>query len=99
MSQGHEELAGVLAIIAGECLPNVIADHLANGLGPSLLAEKILAQRRGGDLGNVLVLRDGEDFVLGQAAHGDAVIQRDHVGGSLGANGMIIRIMRSGLAF
>src|SRR3990172_8466567 len=44
-----------------------------------VLTQEILRQCRGRNLGDMLMLGDGQHFLLAEAAHGDAVFQRNHV--------------------
>lgn len=53
-------------------------NHVTDPFGSMRLVEQVLCQGRCHDLRNVLMLGNGEHLHFGQAAHGDAVLQRDH---------------------
>ena len=76
--QRHEQLARVLPVVAGQRRADVVAQHVADRLGAVLLMEKVVGERHGGDLGNVLVLGHGQDFRLAQVAQGNTVLEADH---------------------
>jgi hypothetical protein len=59
---------------------DVVHDHVADSFGAVLVLQEILSERGSGDFRQVLVLGDGEDLVLNQAAERDAIFQADHVG-------------------
>ena len=79
--QRHEQLARMLAVVAGQRRADVVAQHVADGLGAVLLVQEIVGERYGGDLRNVLMLGNGEDLLLAQVTQGDAVLQTDHGSG------------------
>ena len=54
-------------------------DHVANPVQPISLMQQVLAKDCGGNLRQMLVLRDGGDFDLRQATERDAILKRDHV--------------------
>jgi hypothetical protein len=78
MTQCHKELARMVTISALNRRAAVVAQHIPDPFGAMLLMQKVVAQGRGGYLGDVLMLGDGQHFLLAQAAQRDAIIQRDH---------------------
>ena len=79
MSQRHEELLRVLAIAAPQCVADIILQHVADLLGAVVPGQQILRKCGCRDCRDVFVLGDGQDLSLGEAAHRDAVFERDHV--------------------
>jgi hypothetical protein len=57
---------------------NIVNDHFPDLLGPLILMQQVLSQCRRSDLGNMLVLGDGENFSFRQTAQSDAILDADH---------------------
>ncbi len=57
---------------------NIIHYHLLDIPLSVLLAKQILAQYRGGNLRDMLMFRDGRDFIRSKAAQCNTVFKRDH---------------------
>jgi len=79
MSQRHKEFARVLAITTPQCVADIILQHVADLLGAVVPGQQILRKCGCRDCWDVLVLGDGQDLSLSEAAHRDAVFERDHV--------------------
>lgn len=80
MMQHMEKRADMLAVSPALRLTYIVYDDVANCLGPVRPAEQILCIGGGCDLRQVLMLRNGEHFLLGKPAKGNAILQRDHYG-------------------
>jgi hypothetical protein len=78
MPEGHEELAGMILVVAPERGPDVVADHVANFLGALRAFQHVPAHRSGRNLGNMLMFGNGLDFLFAQPTQGDAVFKGDH---------------------
>ena len=78
MPQGHEQLASVLAVLSSKRRSDVVTQHLPDLCRSMLLAQQVLTERRCSALRNVLVLGYRENLSLGEAAHRDAVLKRNH---------------------
>jgi hypothetical protein len=78
MTQRHEELARTVTVALHKGRTHVLAQHVADPLGAMLLMQEIVAQRSGGNLGNMLMLGDGQHLPLAQTAQRNAIFQRDH---------------------
>jgi hypothetical protein len=52
MPQGHEELAGMVSVIALQRLTDIVADHVANFLRAVWLFQQVLGHRSGRYLGH-----------------------------------------------
>ena len=59
-------------------LPDVIHNHIPYRFDSVFLAHKVAREGTCGNFGQVLVLGYGKDFVFGQTAKPDAVLQRNH---------------------
>jgi hypothetical protein len=68
----------MLAVAAIERATDVLADHVADPTGSFRAVEQVLGKRCGRHLGDVFVLRDGENLLLGEATERDAVFEGDH---------------------
>jgi len=78
MPQDHQKLTSVIFIITFQRLMDIVADHVANLLGTVWLFQQGSRHRSGRNLRNVLMLRYGPDFLLGQTTQGNAVLKRNH---------------------
>lgn len=78
MVQHVQESQHVIAVAAGLARAHVVDDHVPDLVAAMLLAGQVLGKGRGRDLGDVLVLGDGEHFLFGEATEGQAVLERDH---------------------
>jgi hypothetical protein len=74
MPQRHEQLARMGMVIAPEGRSNIVAHHISDLLGTVLLAKEVVAKCGGGNLWNMLMLGDGEHFLLAQIAQCDAIV-------------------------
>lgn len=70
--------AHMIAVAARLGSPNIVDDHSANLFVAVRFMHQIVAIGGSDAFGHVLVLGNGEDFRLGQIAHSDNVIERDH---------------------
>jgi hypothetical protein len=59
-------------------LPNIINDNVSDFFAAMFLGQKVLSKCGCSDFGKVLVLRNGEHFLFGQAAQSDAIFKRNH---------------------
>jgi hypothetical protein len=57
---------------------NILDDHVSDSLQAMLFMRKIGGQCGSSDLREMLMFRDGEHFLFGQAAKGYAVLKGDH---------------------
>jgi hypothetical protein len=71
--QHVQECQNVRLVAAPLRRPDVVHDHVADSFGAVLVLQEILGERGSSDFRQVLVLGDGEDLVLGQAAERDAI--------------------------
>jgi hypothetical protein len=76
MAQHHLQREGALALAARFGRLDVVADHGLDGELAVCRARQVVAHLGGGDLRDVLVLRDGEDLVLAQPGQGDTIFER-----------------------
>ena len=74
MQQGQ----GVLLVTASLGLPNIIDNHVPDFFAAVYLGQKILRECCRGDFRQMLMLGDSEYLLLGQAAHTNAIFERDH---------------------
>jgi len=79
MAQRRDQLGRMPAIAGRRRSANVVNDHMLDAPGTMLLVQKILAQHGGWHLGQMLMLGDGGDFRLAQAAQGDTILKSNHV--------------------
>lgn len=68
MMQHMQQRKHVRPVPAPLRLADVVDDHVSDMLNAIFLLQQILRERCGGNFGDVLVLRDGENLFLGQAA-------------------------------
>jgi hypothetical protein len=78
MAQRHEKPARVLPVAACQSCTNFVSENAPDLLRTMLLTKQVLCKGCRCDRGNMLVLGNGQYFFLRQAAHGDAVFERDH---------------------
>src|SRR5215510_8238268 len=57
---------------------NIVAHDVANLLGAVRFFEQVAAHRGSRNLWYMLVLRDGQDLLLGKATESNAVLKADH---------------------
>lgn len=79
VQQDGQQLARVRHVVAMQSLTNVVADHVLDPVAAVGAAKQITRERCRDDLRHVLVLGDGVDLFLRQAAERDAVFDADHV--------------------
>jgi len=77
--QHMQQRQHVLPAAAALRLADVADDHVADRFGSVRLMQEVAGKGRRRDFGEVLVLGDGKDFFLGQAAEADAIFQRNHL--------------------
>ncbi len=65
---------------AAACLrfPDVVDNHIPDLFGAVLLLQKVAAENRRRDFGDMLVFGGGEHLLLRRAAKPDAIFQRNH---------------------
>jgi hypothetical protein len=68
MPKGHEELAGMVAVVAFQRLTDIITDHVANFLSAVYPFQQVSSHPSGRNLGHMFMLRNGLNLFLGQAA-------------------------------
>ena len=68
VAQGRNKPCRMHRVFAQKRHANVIHYHLLNIPLSVLLAQQILTQYRSGNFGDMFMLRDSRDFVLGEAA-------------------------------
>ena len=76
--KGAFRTARMLPVATELCQPGVIDDHVPDFIGSVLLAEKVAGESPCRNFLQMFVLRDGKDFLLGQAAEREAIFERDH---------------------
>jgi hypothetical protein len=74
MMQHMEKRADVLTVTPALRLTYIVYDDVANCLGPVRPAEQILCIGSRRDLRQVLMLCNGEHFLLGKPAKGNAIL-------------------------
>jgi hypothetical protein len=74
----------MLPVAAKLRLPNIVNYHVPDVFASTVLRQKVLSERRCGDFGEVFVLGNGEHLVFGQAAEGDAILERNQSSPTIG---------------
>src|SRR5262245_29655245 len=82
----HRKLMGVPYVTALPRPANIVSKHVPDGHAAVRLVDQKLAQRRGGNVGNVLVLRQREHLVLRQPTQREAIFERNHGASSRSIN-------------
>lgn len=72
------QVSGMGQVIAVQGVADVLADHLLDGLRPFSQVHDIVSHERGIELGQMLMLGKGRNFLTGEACHVFDIIQRDH---------------------
>ncbi|MGZ8402070.1 MAG: hypothetical protein ACXWVR_02025 [Rhodoplanes sp.] len=73
VAQNGNQPGGVLYVVAVEGCVDIIDDHRADALDAMLLVKQVACQGGSRNFSDVLMLADGVDLVLIQAAHCNAV--------------------------
>ena len=78
MLESNCELLGMAHVAAPACGMDVSGNHRPYGRTTSRLIQQVLAERRGRDLGNVLMLSERKHLISRQSAQRKAIFERDH---------------------
>src|SRR5262245_56653190 len=76
MLECHYKLQRVPFVATRARSTDIVGDHLTNSRAAARLVDQILAKRRGGNIGYVLMLCDRTHLVFRQSAQRKAILER-----------------------